>query len=158
VERVVAELRARPGIPCRPHPIGDLYDQKYIKKWIAIARQCPETQFWCYTRSRRIPELLPALVELASLPNFHLWFSLDRDAPVPPHVPGVRGVWLQADQEEPSGPSEVQLVFREVRDESGRPRDKAQKKVAGVQVCPYELLPDGAITCAKCKICFNRKQ
>lgn len=53
----------------RVHDSGDLFSPAYTRLWIAICRQLPTVRFWFPTRSYRIPNLMPALVTLAALPN-----------------------------------------------------------------------------------------
>ena len=157
-DKIVAELSAWPGRPLRLHTSGDFYSEDYIRKWVEIARRCPGTVLWAYTRAWRIPGLLGSLQELASLPNVHLWFSLDNDTGFPPAVPGIRGCWLQVGHEEPPLPEAVSLIFRTKRDHLHQRRGPA-KTVAGVMVCPVEngLHEQGTVTCESCKFCFTRR-
>lgn len=53
----------------RIHASGDFYSLTYLKKWVTIAQNCPETQFYAYTKA--IP-----LFKKVSLPaNFTVIFS-----------------------------------------------------------------------------------
>src|SRR5690554_284666 len=69
----------------RIHVGGDFYDAPYIQAWVCICRARPQTQFWSYTRSWRIPSLLPDLEVLKSLPNVQLFASCDPGLPLPPN-------------------------------------------------------------------------
>lgn len=79
----------------RIHVSGDFHSAAYIEAWHRIARQRPHTQFWAYTRSWAVPELLKPLEVLRALPNVHLWASIDPDMPDPPA--GWRVAYLEID-------------------------------------------------------------
>ena len=50
----------------RIHADGDFYSIGYIKKWLAIMKACPDSQFYAYTKSHK-------LVKRLTLPkNFYL--------------------------------------------------------------------------------------
>ncbi len=63
--------------------IAKLPEDWYVRQWIKIAKKLPHIKFYTYTRSWRIPELVPALIEFASLPNTTLYLSVDKA--MPPH-------------------------------------------------------------------------
>jgi hypothetical protein len=69
----------------RIHSSGDFYSQSYILFWIDVIRQCQDVQFWAYTRSWTIPDLLPHLELLRAEPNFELFASWDNTMPHPPN-------------------------------------------------------------------------
>jgi hypothetical protein len=58
----------------RPHMSGDFYDQDYVDKWALIARKCPKTVFFAYTKSLN-PHI--NLTPLTTIPthNFTLIYS-----------------------------------------------------------------------------------
>lgn len=69
----------------RVHDSGDLFSPAYARCWARIARNLSHIRFWFPTRSYRIQSLLPAIQELAALPNVTVRPSallLDADAPV----------------------------------------------------------------------------
>jgi hypothetical protein len=76
----------RIGLPYfRVHDSGDLFSPAYARCWSRIARQLSHIRFWFPTRSYRIATILPAIQELAALPNVTVRPSalmLDADAPV----------------------------------------------------------------------------
>jgi hypothetical protein len=76
----------RIGLPYfRVHDSGDLFSPAYARCWARIARNLSHIRFWFPTRSYRIPNLLPAIQELAGLPNVTVRPSalmLDSEAPV----------------------------------------------------------------------------
>jgi len=152
VDDMVDEItRARAQV-FRPHSSGDMYSVTYIQKWINIATRCPDTRFFIYTRSWRIPRMLTRLCVLANLPNVQLWFSIDSSTGIPTTKPrNVRYAYLlMNDSEEALIPPEADLIFR---NEVGR----IAKKLGGVQVCTYENgipIKTGKITCDRCSICW----
>src|SRR5262249_55554902 len=98
VEEMVEELRRRRVKVLRLHSSGDPFSAQYTRKWLEILARSPDVSAYSYTRSWRVPEILPALAELAALPNFQLWFSADADTGMATEVPsGRRSAWLQHD-------------------------------------------------------------
>ena len=82
--------------PCfRIHVSGDFFSREYIEAWTAICRAFPPIRFWTYTRSWAVPELLPSLLALRSLPNVHLFASTDPTMPLPPK--GWRTAFIDID-------------------------------------------------------------
>jgi hypothetical protein len=72
-------------LPCmRLHVSGDFWSVHYIESWIKICSSFPQTQFWTYTRSWIIPELLEPLNQLQTLANVELFASTDPSMPIPP--------------------------------------------------------------------------
>ena len=63
----------------RIHVAGEFYSVQYIKSWIAIVKANPQMAFYSYTRSWRVPHLVPYLKKLASLANMSLLCSTDID-------------------------------------------------------------------------------
>ena len=80
----------------RIHVSGDFDSAAYIDKWTQIVERCPDTKFWAYTRSWRIPELLPSLNQLRDLPNMQLFASTDPTIPEPPPL-NWRVAYLETD-------------------------------------------------------------
>ena len=78
----------------RIHVSGDYDTVEYINDIIQLVTSEPDTYFWGYTRSWIIPELLPALEALGSLPNMQLFASCDETMPLPPtdwRIAGIQG-------------------------------------------------------------------
>jgi hypothetical protein len=67
--RIPAEIHRRGVHTLRVLVSGDFYDADYAHKWAVITRRCPRTTFYAYTRSWRVPTIVPALEQLARLPN-----------------------------------------------------------------------------------------
>jgi len=68
----------------RIHVSGDFYAAPYAEAWTEICRAFPQTLFWGYTRSWRVPEIQPALEGLRALSNVQIFASVDADMPLPP--------------------------------------------------------------------------
>lgn len=149
VSRIAAEVHRRGVHTLRIHVSGDFFDPDYVTKWASIARRCPRTTFYAYTRTWRVPEIAPALATLAGLPNVRLWFSCDAETGPPFEIPpGVRLAYLQIDRhEQPTG----DLVFR-VRPLRGQPSARQLLTV----VCPTEIVPRRSdVTCTSCRLCHR---
>lgn len=63
----------------RLHVSGDFYSIEYIENWIKIIKANPDIQFYTYTKSWRIPDLLPYIVTLAQVENLVVFASTDDD-------------------------------------------------------------------------------
>lgn len=68
----------------RIHVSGDFWSKEYIQSWIQICEAFPQTNFWAYTRSWTIPDLIHSLEALKSIPNVELFASTDQTMPLPP--------------------------------------------------------------------------
>src|SRR5436190_445030 len=78
---------------------------------LGLARRCPRTKFYSYTRSWRQDSIREVLAEVARLRNFRVWLSADRDTGLPPTIPGTEVAWLLTlPGEQP--PAWADLVFR----------------------------------------------
>lgn len=147
---MIKEVRRRACHVVRVHVSGDFYSPQYAQAWAAVMGSCRKTRFYAYTRSWREPPVLPALREMASLPNCRLWFSCDRDTGLPPAPPpGVRLCWLQDRDEEV--PERVHLVFRTRGLRKTKPAHTPLKLV-----CPPERPnPSPHATCGNCGKCWS---
>jgi hypothetical protein len=150
--RIAKEVRRRRVHTLRIHVSGDFFSPEYTRKWVRIARCCTTTIFYAYTRSWRTAEIVPALVELAALPNVRLWYSADQETGMPAErPPGVEIAYLQTDpgEEIPQG---VGVVFR-VR----HLRHERRWRIGLAVVCPTETgLPRAKEqTCTTCARCFD---
>ncbi|MHB8879720.1 MAG: GP88 family protein [Myxococcaceae bacterium] len=150
VARITAEIHRRGVHTLRIHVHGDFFDADHSLKWAAIARGCPRTTLYGYTRSWRVPPILTALKQLARLRNVRLWFPCHAETGVPSDIPpGVRVAYLQTERHEKPA---VDLVFR-VRHLRGQPASLFPLTV----VCPTEIsvhhLPN--ITCTSCRLCHR---
>jgi hypothetical protein len=47
---VVGEIRAKKAERIRIHDSGDFYSREYLHKWFSIMEQCPDVEFYCYTK------------------------------------------------------------------------------------------------------------
>lgn len=142
--RVSGEVRAKGCIVVRIHVSGDFYDAVYTGKWLEVAARHPKVRFYAYTRSWRVPEVVPVLEALAALPNVRLWYSCDTDTGEPASVPaGVRLAFLQ--HAEIAVPRRARLVFRT---RSMRPKPRVGLPV----VCPQET--NRSVNCGSCQHCW----
>lgn len=73
----------------RVHDSGDLFSPAYARCWSRIARQLSHIRFWFPTRSYRIPNLLPAIQDLAALPNVTIRPSALMLDAAPPVIDGL---------------------------------------------------------------------
>jgi hypothetical protein len=141
------EIRQRSAGIVRIHVSGDFYNAAYTRAWLKVVRSCPRTTFLFYTRSWRVPEIAPLLVELASRPTVFAWWSEDRDSG-PCRLPGGRRCYLAVDAaDEAAVPQDVDLVFRA--------RHRAPRKWCGsVWTCAKEQGVPHGLTCSSCRRCF----
>lgn len=80
----------------RIHVSGDFSSIEYTEDWIALAKSRPEVDFFGYTRSWRVPELLESLERFRALPNVQLFASMDASIEeLPPQ--GWRRAWIEGD-------------------------------------------------------------
>lgn len=109
----------------RIHAAGDFFGVEYIAMWCRVVQDHREIDFYGYTRSWNVPELLPALLKLKALPNMKLWASTDESMPSPPPE------WREA------------KAFDHVED----------ARLAGFTVCPEQT--GRKASCSDCGLCFK---
>lgn len=126
----------------RIHPSGDFYSVEYIVKWIDIVKSSPNTRFWAYTRSWRIPELIPKLRELAALPNIELFASIDEESGRQQSPEASTTGAVQKNVEVPPNWLRIADVV-----------DSWDEVDSTYVQCPN--LKNKSITCAKCTYCFK---
>lgn len=69
VEIITNEIFRRKIPLVRVHVTGDFYSEEYVRKWIQIAANCPQTRFRTTTKRR---DLKDTILELHSLSNLIL--------------------------------------------------------------------------------------
>src|SRR5262249_34681387 len=148
VTELVEEIRFKYVKTLRVHVAGDFFSVLYVKCWFNIARSCPGVKFLFYTRSWRVPEILPHLLELARLPNVYAWWSEDRDSGAAIFPVGRRCFLCVNADDEKLVPPGVDLVFR-------HDTRAVRKWVNGVWVCPKENGTGAGITCSACLRCLR---
>lgn len=154
-QRMAYEITLKRIRVLRIHASGDFYDAAYIRNWITILDGCPNTEFYAYTRSWRVPELLDPLIGLAQMPNMRMWWSTDPEIHMfgerPPRLPHTRVAWMQVNDED-QVPQYVNVVFR---------TEKLRKTVlitaGGKLVCPVENGLEMHTTCSECGVCYNQR-
>jgi hypothetical protein len=132
----------------RLHVSGDFDDVQYIESWIERLQARPDVTCWAYTRSWRVPTLLPALERLRALPNVQLFASMDASCAELPPI-GWRRAWIHRTEHSARwaewGPDERLLVG-----------DRLAVNVAdgtSVYVCPEET--GHKQDCESCRYCFD---
>ena len=76
---------------------GDFDTPEYIQWAIDVVRNFPDTSFWAYTRSWRVPDLLPFLEQLRAESNIQLFASTDTTMDETPPS-GWRIAYIQGDK------------------------------------------------------------
>jgi hypothetical protein len=137
----------------RAHISGDFDAVRYIESWIQRLTERPDVTFWAYTRSWRVPELLPALERLRALPNVQLFASMDKSITVLPPK-GWRRAWIEGDDR-------VQPVARNPRLQwIDTVESQWQADITGVPelsfTCPEET--GHKPNCEACRYCFDGKR
>jgi len=138
----------------RLHVSGDFFSPQYAYAWFKLITDNPTIEFFAYTRSWRIAEMIKPLHDIGELPNMKLLLSVDRDTGYPDTAiwQGYRTAFMMvtdadADLVEP----DTHIVFRDSR-------YAVLKQVNGCLVCPVE---NGAssihTTCRKCQWCFRKE-
>jgi hypothetical protein len=148
VRKMVAEAQWKRVV--RINVSGDFADVESIQKWAQIARQCPSTTFYAYTRSWRIPELHAELQLLDRLDNVVILYSCDHTTGIPVWMRNRQAVWMALDDQDlpPDRGRGVRVVFR-------ARRNTVMAKMSGVTVCPAENGIDNEVTCQRCRLCFR---
>ncbi len=176
VRLMVGAIRCAEVLWMRIHDIGDFDSVAYVLAWIQIAKMLPDVRFWAYTRAWRAPELVPAIAELAALPNMDLILSFDRDTGWPHVLPELARAWL-ADTDRDTPPRRCPVVFRGTNQrnpDEERRRAEARQRGESVEyhrnivplrtlgastVCPLEqgrpVRPEWN-SCIKCQLCMRK--
>lgn len=153
---IVAEIEMAEVRLLRIHAAGDFFSPEYVDQWIRIAKACPDTTMWTYTRSWRKKSIRNRLRVLARQPNVVLYWSCDKDTGLPNRMPeGVRTAYLQTALDDvPAAP--VDLVFR-TRNIRKVIAEEIETPGGESPVCPTETgLPDAHDHhCSTCRACFT---
>jgi hypothetical protein len=132
----------------RLHVSGDFDSIWYINNWIARIAERPDVTMWVYTKSWRVPELLPYLEKLRALPNVQMFASMDKSKQDFPPT-GWRRAWIDGD----ARGGHPQLVRAHMDD----PVTHNLITYDGTPsyVCPEETKRQP--NCEACKYCFEGK-
>ena len=154
VDWMIAALKVQFVRVMRIHVSGDYYDVDYVRKWVRVVKAARRVYFFAYTRSWRREDQLPELIQLSRLPNFQLFWSIDRETGPAPLVRGIKRAYMAIDDiDARHAPDDCDLVFRD------KPIT-VLKKANGVLVCPPEngTHPQVKITCSTCGLCWNKQK
>jgi Gene product 88 len=136
---------------------GDFASQQDILSWRLVARACPHTVFWAYTRSWRLPKLLARLESVkAEVPNLVILWSCDRGTGIPIWMNKQDVVWM-ATEDTDIPPRPVRIVFRHRRS-TRMAKMACGPLIIGARmstVCPAENGVANSVTCQRCRLCFR---
>lgn len=133
----------------RIHVSGDFSSVEYIEEWIKLAESRPNVDFFSYTRSWRVPELLGPLERFRALSNVQLFASMDKSIEeLPPQ--GWRRAWIEDDPRCNLGDVDMQEVANTETETVG------VDDVGRGYVCPEEMgrQPD----CQTCGYCIRGRK
>lgn len=133
----------------RLHISGDFDTKDYILNWYRRIVERPDITVWAYTRSWRVPELLPALELMRALPHVQLIASMDKSTPeLPPK--GWRRAWIDGDAR-----AGTPMQLRAHHRDSERIRTRNFETLDGTMtfICPEETKHKR--DCESCRYCFD---
>jgi hypothetical protein len=139
----------------RIHVSGDFTSECYILGWRDLIARNPDVKVWAYTRSWRVPALLPALEALRALPNVQIFASMDKSTmEMPPE--GWRRAWIDGDPRASRWYSHNEMdatgrevVHKLIRTERNRITEDCQR----TYICPEET--GHKANCEECRYCFD---
>lgn len=135
----------------RLHISGDFDTVEYVENWRAQLDARPDVVCWVYTRSWRVPELLPALERLRALPNVQMFASMDISVPeMPPD--GWRRAWIDGD---PRTGRPFGVMAHTTDAEAISPWKTFEEEIDArkVLICPEET--KAVANCEQCGFCFK---
>lgn len=134
----------------RLHISGDFDTLAYIHAWIDRLATRPDVTCWAYTRSWRMPELLPALEQLRALPKVQIFASMDRSTQEEPPA-GWRRAWIDGD---PRAGVVHGIPAHSTLAEGFRAFEVQPTQASGVKalICPEET--KHVKNCEECGFCF----
>lgn len=139
----------------RIHVSGDFTSIDYIEQWYVRLREQPDVRAFAYTRSWRVPGLLPALETLRALPNMQLFASMDKSTTELPPT-GWRRAWIADDDRIKPVPHERTPELRWIDTEES----DWNSTLTGVPdlaiVCPEET--GRKANCEECRFCIDGKK
>ena len=131
----------------RIHVGGDFDTVDYIDRWRGMLLARPDVTAWAYTRSWRVPTLLPALEQLRALPNVQLFASMDKSTRELPPA-GWRRAWIDGDDR-----LGHQLSERNQRLHFADDLQTVFVDGTSSYVCPEET--GRKTNCVECRYCFD---
>lgn len=138
----------------RIHVSGDFDSIVYIDAWIWHLTARPDVTVWAYTRSWRVPELLPALEQLRCMPNMQLFASMDVSAKEMPPA-GWRIAWIDGD---PRAGAPTGILSHTEEAVDAFKGFSLLRTASGTKtlVCPEET--KSVANCEECGYCFDGKR
>lgn len=134
----------------RLHISGDFDTAAYIVNWCNRLKERPDVVCWVYTRSWRVPRLLPLLEELRALPNVQMFASMDKSHTDMPPV-GWRRAWIDGDPR--AGTVHRIDAHTDLAAEFGHFELQATLDGMKALICPEET--DAVTDCEACGFCFK---
>lgn len=154
-----------PAIPTdcrllRIHVSGDFDTSFYVQHWISRLLDRPDVTAWAYTRSWRVPTLVPDLEQLRALPNVQLFASMDPSTKELPPA-GWRRAWLDRAWDSLNAMKwgvETRLTpfYTPGKDVLISEHNQVTFDGGTSYVCPEET--GRRATCEACRYCFDGKQ
>jgi hypothetical protein len=133
----------------RIHVSGDFTSPSYIHNWFVRLNERPDVRAFAYTRSWRVPELLPHLEELRKLPNMQLFASMDKSTTELPPA-DWRRAWIADDERlDHCGTPEVSVMRNHNVWNGG-------ERVGVSFTCPEET--GHKANCEECRYCIDGKR
>ena len=172
VQDVYAQNSWDDGVPPIPaeckllriHVSGDFTTVGYVKNWMKRLGERPDVLAWAYTRSWRVPRLVPILEELRAMPNIELFASMDPSKPDDAPPAGWRRAWIYRDTPHHGWPKESRLHFvrNRIMDPGPRlPTDRNMIADDGVATAPAYVCPEETghkQNCIECGYCFEGRR
>lgn len=127
----------------RLHISGDFDTPEYTRNWRQQLLERSDVRCWAYTRSWRVPYLLPPLEELRALPNVQMFASMDSSIQERPPA-GWRIAWIDGD------PRADDLALNK------RPRIRLTAFDTISYTCPEQT--GHKHDCQECRYCFDGRR
>ena len=70
VDLMITEIRKKKANRIRIHDSGDFYSFEYFKKWVEIAKKCPDVLFYAYTKSLPVVNLTVKPINLKIIQSY----------------------------------------------------------------------------------------
>ena len=137
----------------RIHVSGDFNSVEYILNWIKRLNERPDVRAFAYTRSWRVPELLPHLETMRAVcGNMQLFASMDKSTTeLPPS--GWRRAWIADDDRIKAVPNVRTPDLRWIDTEESDWHATLTGRPDIAIVCPEET--GKKLNCEQCRFCID---